>query len=183
MPAAAVSLPCEHRQKPRAASSAYTNRLQTAPILRAVFYVACTCVLLIALTTTLHYEVLGLLNARLGALQSVPSRAKLLVVMFSAFAAHAAEIALYGLALFLLLHHLDVGSLSGAGGATFANCLYFSAETYTSLGFGDSVPLGPVRLLAGTEALNGLLLIGWSASYAYLAMERFWQKGSGADRR
>jgi hypothetical protein len=24
------------------------------------------------------------------------------------------------------------------------------------------------------EALNGLLLIGWSASYAYIAMERFW---------
>jgi hypothetical protein len=22
--------------------------------------------------------------------------------------------------------------------------------------------------------LNGLLLIGWSASYAYIAMERFW---------
>jgi len=24
------------------------------------------------------------------------------------------------------------------------------------------------------EALNGLLLIGWSASYTYFAMERFW---------
>ena len=54
------------------------------------------------------------------------------------------------------------------------NCLYFSAETYTSLGFGDLTPVGPVRLLAGTEALNGLLLIGWSASYTTIAMEHFW---------
>lgn len=53
-------------------------------------------------------------------------------------------------------------------------CLYFSAETYTSLGYGDVVPGGALRLLAGMEALNGLLLIGWSASFIYIAMERFW---------
>ena len=42
------------------------------------------------------------------------------------------------------------------------------------LGFGDVVPNGPLRLLAGAEALNGLLLIGWSASFLYLEMERWW---------
>jgi hypothetical protein len=56
------------------------------------------------------------------------------------------------------------------------NCLYFSAETFTSLGFGDVTPVGPIRLLAGLEALNGLLLIGWSASFTYIAMERFWER-------
>jgi len=55
--------------------------------------------------------------------------------------------------------------------------MYFSAETFTSLGFGDLVPVGSIRPLAGVEALNGLLLIGWSASYAYIAMERFWSAG------
>jgi len=44
-----------------------------------------------------------------------------------------------------------------------------------ALGFGDLTPVGPVRLLAGVEALNGLLLIGWSASFTYISMERFWQ--------
>jgi hypothetical protein len=39
------------------------------------------------------------------------------------------------------------------------------------------VPTGPLRLLVGVEALNGLLLIGWSASYIYLAMERCWNIG------
>jgi hypothetical protein len=69
---------------------------------------------------------------------------------------------------------VGIGSLAGAGGPTLTNCLYFSAETYTSLGFGDIVPSGPLRLLAGVETLNGLLLIGWSASFTYLSMERFW---------
>jgi hypothetical protein len=66
--------------------------------------------------------------------------------------------------------------LSGSAGFSLANCLYFSAETYTSLGFGDLTPTGPIRLLAGAEALNGLLLIGWSASFAYIAVERFWKE-------
>jgi hypothetical protein len=42
------------------------------------------------------------------------------------------------------------------------------------LGLGDIAPLGPVRLLAGVEALNGLLMIAWTASFTYLSMEKFW---------
>jgi hypothetical protein len=129
--------------------------------------------LLVALTTVIHYEVLRALNAGLPKL-NVPMRAKLLVVIFATFIAHGLEIGVYGAALFILIEYLGIGDLSGAIGFSLANCLYFSAETYTSLGFGDMTPVGPVRLLAGVEALNGLLLIGWSASYTYIAMERFW---------
>lgn len=136
--------------------------------------VVLACLLLVVATTVLHYEVLRLLNLRLPAL-NVPNRAKLLVVMFAAFVAHAVEMAIYGLALFALIAWLGAGNLSGATGFGLATCLYFSAETYTSLGFGDLTPIGPVRLLAGVEALNGLLLIGWSASFTYISMERFWQ--------
>lgn len=31
-----------------------------------------------------------------------------------------------------------------------------------------------VGWLAGAQVLDGLLLIGWTASYNYIAMERFW---------
>lgn len=137
-----------------------------------------SCVLLIAITTVIHYEMLRALNASLPAL-SIPSRTKLLVVIFSAFVAHAMEMGVYGLALFVLVKYMAVGSLSGPVGFSLVNCLYFSAETYTSLGFGDLTPVGSIRLLAGAEALNGLLLIGWSASYIYIAMERFWSPGAG----
>lgn len=137
------------------------------------------CALLVALTTLLHYEVLRGLNAALPSLR-MAGRAKLFLVIIAAFLAHAVEIALYGGALFVLVTYLGAGILSGSAGATLTSCLYFSAETFTSLGFGDLTPVGPVRLLAGTEALNGLLLIGWSASFAHLSMERFWNGGAGA---
>jgi hypothetical protein len=137
-----------------------------------MFAVALSCLILIGLTTLIHYEALSILNARLPALR-IPIRTKLLVVIFGGFFTHATEIVLYGLT-FYALNWAGYGGLGGTGGSTLGNCMYFSAETYSSLGFGDLVPVGPVRLLAGVEALNGLLLIGWSASYAYIAMERFW---------
>jgi hypothetical protein len=43
-----------------------------------------------------------------------------------------------------------------------------------------------MRLIAGVESLNGLVLIGWSASFTYLEMARFWENGpvgSGLSRR
>jgi hypothetical protein len=136
--------------------------------------VVIACVLLVGSTTVLHYEVLRSLNTGLPALR-VPDRFKLLVVIVAAFFAHAVEMLLYGLALYALIAFLGAGSLVGQAGASLASCIYFSAETYTSLGFGDLTPTGPIRLLAGVEALNGLLLIGWSASFTYISMERFWR--------
>ncbi|MEO5700580.1 MAG: potassium channel family protein [Casimicrobiaceae bacterium] len=138
--------------------------------------VVLSCVVLVALTTLIHYEVLHYVHATLPRV-AIRNQTKLLLVMFAAFAAHAVEIALYGVTLFGLVRYGGVGDLSSHGGLALVNSLYFSAETYTSLGFGDLVPVGPVRLLAGTEALNGLVLIGWTASYAYIAMERFWTSG------
>lgn len=136
--------------------------------------VVLACAILIALTVLIHYEVLSALNSKLPVL-NIPGRTKLLVVIFMAFIGHALEMAIYGITLFGLIKYMDVGSLSGPAGFSLVNCLYFSAETYTSLGFGDLTPIGPIRLVAGVEALNGLLLIGWSASYTYIAMERFWR--------
>lgn len=138
-----------------------------------MFIVALACILLIAFVTVTHYEVLRTINSRLPSL-AIPSRTKLLVVIFSAIVAHGIEIGVYGISIFALVKYMAVGTLSGPAGFSLINCLYFSAETYTSLGFGDLTPVGPIRLLAGVEALNGLVMIGWTASYAYIAMERFW---------
>jgi hypothetical protein len=143
----------------------------------AVLTVVTICVLLVGLTTLLHYEVLRGLSDTLPSLP-LASRAKVLVVIVGAFLAHAAEMALYGVALYVLVSYLGAGVLAGGASVSLLNCLYFSAETYTSLGFGDLTPVGPARLLAGTEALNGLLLIGWSSSFAYLSMEKFWNSGA-----
>ena len=135
--------------------------------------VALTCVLLIAVTTLIHYEVLRLLNTGLVPLP-IPPRSKLLVLIFAACAAHIVEIAIYGLATYALVDVAGIGMLRGGSHFSLLNCFYFSAETYTTLGFGDLTPSGPIRVLAGIESLNGLLLIGWTATATYVAMERFW---------
>ena len=134
-----------------------------------------SCLLVVG-TTLLHYEALRFLNTRLCSLH-IPDRTKILVVILVAFLAHAVEIALYGITIYILVISLNSGNLIGATIFSLETCMYFSAETYTSLGFGDLTPTGSVRLLAGVEALNGLLLIGWSASFTYISMERFWVAG------
>ena len=132
-----------------------------------------SCLALIAITTVVHYEVLRGLSAWLPRLP-LPNHPKLMVVVFAAMVAHGLEIMVYGVSIFGLVQFTTGSALTGTAGFSFANCLYLSAETFTSLGFGDLTPVGPVRLLAGVEALNGLTLIGWSASYIFLSMERFW---------
>ncbi|OYU83537.1 MAG: ion transporter, partial [Burkholderiales bacterium PBB5] len=97
------------------------------------------CVLLVALTTVIHYEALRGLQRALPRLR-IPSRSKLLVVMAVAFAAHLLEMAVYGLAMYGLIHWAGLGTLNGAPHTTLESCLYFSAETYTSLGYGDLTP-------------------------------------------
>ena len=131
------------------------------------------CCLLVISTTVLHYEVLRFLNTWLPALL-MPDRAKLVVVILAAFVAHVIEMAVYGATLYALVVWGGLGELQGSPEFSLMACMYFSAETYTSLGFGDLTPVGPIRLHAALEALNGLLLIGWSASFTYISMEKFW---------
>ena len=56
------------------------------------------------------------------------------------------------------------------------DCAYFSFTVFTTLGFGDIRPTGPVRFLAGLESLTGLLLIAWTASFLYYEIKRFWDE-------
>jgi hypothetical protein len=125
-------------------------------------------------TILVHYEVLRLTSLHLADLR-IPPRFNLLVVVLAAFVAHTIEVWLYGIAYWLLYDQYGLGVFGGAEKVDgFDDCLYFSAVTYTSLGLGDLYPVGHFRLIAGVEALNGLVLIGWSASFTYLSMERFW---------
>lgn len=141
--------------------------------------VVVACLALVVLTTLLHYESLRLLSALLPRLHVAP-RARLIAVILGTFTAHALEIALYAAVIYALVHGLGAGTLGAAGAPPWTTALYFSAETYTSLGYGDVVPQGALRALAGVEALNGLLLIGWTASYTYVAMQHFWGDGATA---
>ena len=131
--------------------------------------------LLVILSTFTHYEVLRLLSTYVPRIRTRPSaRVKLLAVIFGTFFGHLLEISFYAFAYYFLKDRFDLGYFGGHFIDSFPSYLYFSAETYTTIGLGDIYPLGPLRLITGIEALNGLLLIGWSASFTYLAMQKFW---------
>lgn len=47
----------------------------------------------------------------------------------------------------------------------------------TTLGVGPIYPTGSLRIISGIQALNGFVLIGWSASFAFVVMQESWEKG------
>ena len=130
--------------------------------------------ILVALTILVHYEVLRLASVLIPEERRVRPRGRVVLVVFACFAAHTIEVWLFALAYYLFVDVLGLGSFGGAHDGTFVDNIYFSAVSYTSLGFGDVYPIDNVRLISGAESLVGLLMIGWSASFTYLAMEKFW---------
>ena len=138
-----------------------------------MFAAVTTSTILVGLTLLIHYDILRQASLALPDLP-IPVRMRVGVVVFAAFLAHTLEVCLYALAFYLFDDVLDFGSLAGETTADWRDYVYFSMGTYTTLGIGDIYPVGPTRLIAGVEALNGLVLIGWSASFTYLTMEKFW---------
>lgn len=129
----------------------------------------------VVFSTYLHYEVLSHLNERLPANVWIPRRAKVLGAVLGAMISHGLQVAIFAAAYFLIRNPLGLGTFGGQFQERFANYWYFSIETYTSLGMGDIYPLGPLRVLAGIEALTGLVMISWTASFTYLEMNRYWK--------
>ena len=129
--------------------------------------------LMVVITVLTHYECLRLISCLIRRRDGVPRR-KLLFVIFGVLAAHIFEISIYAAGYWFAETVLHAGDFAGLHILHAADYFYFSAEAYTSLGVGNLYPVGNLRLLAGMETLNGLLLIGWSTSYTFLAMTRFW---------
>jgi Ion channel len=48
-----------------------------------------------------------------------------------------------------------------------SNVLYFAFVNYTTLGYGDIVPVERWRLLGPMTAMNGVLLFGWSTAVIF----------------
>ena len=61
------------------------------------------------------------------------------------------------------------------GPRTFPEALYFSFITFTTLGYGDVTIHGDWRLLSGIEAMNGILLFGWSTAMLFALVQHHWR--------
>jgi hypothetical protein len=129
---------------------------------------------LMAACFLVHYETLRFLNDHGTKLRFVSSRNKILLNLIGASMSHLTQIFIFALAYWLLKDDFSMGGFGGTFRDTLWTFLYFSSETYTTLGFGDIYPTGALRYICGIEALMGLLMISWTASFTYLEMRRYW---------
>lgn len=75
-------------------------------------------------------------------------------------------------AVLMLAHLIEVG-IWGVTYATLGvtrdpiDSYYFAFVNYTTLGYGDILPVADWRLLGPLAAMNGVLLFGWSAAVIF----------------
>ena len=130
--------------------------------------------LAISLIIGLHYEVLR------NSLHFLPAvtrrrRQRVVILILVILLTHAVEIWIFGVAYETLMHWDIFGVIKGDVPTTSVlDYVYFSAAVYSTVGFGDLVPHGPIRFMVGMEALTGLVMITWSASFTFLEMQRDW---------
>ena len=147
-------------------ATAHAHHLAAVTWLPSASMVVC-CAALLVLTTGFHLEVLRACDRLLRSPGAFLRRLRPMVLLLAIATAHVVEVLAYAVAFGLLARHGSLGTLGGSGAPPFSAALYFSLETFSSLGYGDLLPTGALRLMAGSEAVNGLLLIGWSACYPH----------------
>jgi hypothetical protein len=72
---------------------------------------------------------------------------------------HIIEIFVWALAYLLVVPDGELQTLESA--------FYFSAVTFTTLGYGDITLSSDWRLLSGLQAIDGILLIGWTTAFLF----------------
>ena len=81
---------------------------------------------------------------------------------------HLVEVVIWALSYLLIMPGETISSLEAA--------VYFSVVTFTTLGYGDITLVSHEwRLLSGVQALNGILLVGWSTALLYAIFHRSWK--------
>jgi ABC-type glucose/galactose transport system permease subunit len=129
---------------------------------------------LVGAAVGLHYEALERLNHSMPNWR-LPPRLRILALIISILSLHISEIWLFGGGIWLIAQNPELGSVSGVAELKLLDAVYLSTTTFTTVGYGDLTPHGPLRLVLGSEALTGFVLVTWSASFTYLEMQRFWR--------
>ena len=57
---------------------------------------------------------------------------------------------------------------------TLEAAVYFSTSSFTTVGFGDVVLSADWRLLSSLEAINGMILFGWSTAFIFAVIRHIY---------
>jgi len=85
----------------------------------------------------------------------------MIVTVMVLMAAHMSEVMVWALA-YLIVNAAPLG----------ANLVYFAFVNYTTLGYGDVLPVLDWQLLGPMTAMNGVLLFGWSTAVIFEVLRR-----------
>ncbi len=121
----------------------------------------------------IHYEALELTTFITGRLAWV-HRLRVGIAVTLIVIAHLIEVIVFAFGWALLLK-IGAGSLS-IPDPSWLDLVYFSGTVYSTVGFGDIVPIGPSRILSIVESVTGLVLIAWTASFTFMEMRRSWNR-------
>lgn len=138
-----------------------------------MFPAVLACFLTVILCVYVHLTTLRLLNDRVMPRFQRHSRTAVGLMVLVALVAHLLEIWIFSVAI------LVVGSLSDTQFAEELqldgfDAFYYSAVSYTSMG-AEPLHESSLRILTAIEALTGLILITWTASFIFLVMQRTWE--------
>lgn len=59
--------------------------------------------------------------------------------------------------------------------ASFHDIFYYSIVSFTTLGYGDMTISSEWKILSGVEAINGIMLIGWSTALMYSLIQNIFK--------
>ena len=114
-----------------------------------------------ALVMTVLVRVMHRTRARGAASPSAPLTVIMIAAVSVLMVAHASEVAVWAMAYRIV----DVVPVGGS-------VMYFAFVNYTTLGYGDIVPIEEWQLLGPMTAMNGVLLFGWSTAVIFEVLRR-----------
>lgn len=138
-----------------------------------IFTLIFISIIMVFLNSALFYELTALTLKTITKFK-MRERPLMFFLVSSIFFAHTASVWIYAACYWVMVTFFNFQSLDGSTEHHFLDYVYFSAITYSSLGFGDIYPIGGIRFVASVEVLNGLVMIGWSIMITYFSIQRLW---------
>ena len=98
------------------------------------------------------------------------------ILLLGCIVAHLLEIGVFALGIFIVAAWEGQMNLADEFRDKNLDLWYYSAAFYTSLG-ADRPPTAGLRMFVTSEALTGLILITWTASFLFILMQEAWGSG------
>ena len=127
----------------------------------------------VVVSVLIHYEAMAF-TIRVLPRTMLSRRTRIVALILMMIVAHVIEIWMFGFLYWFFHAWPELGAISGSFTEGALDYIYFSVITFTTVGYGDYIPHGPVTILCGTEALVGISFLAWTASVTFLEMQRDW---------